>query len=139
MRTNLGMPLGLADLLDRPVAQGEIDLESGGVRRFGRETGSGEEALGEPVVPEVLVQTALTAGRQPALAPEPKDQPVRLQRAQEGERGGGRHSEALGDPVEGDPRPLRPPARHEPQGIDLAPGEPLERLHERSRAGRYIW
>ena len=101
------------------MAQRKVHLQGGRVSGPGREAGPREEALGQTVVAQVLVQTRLAATRDTALAPEPADQTDLLERSEMGKGRGGSDPEPLGDRIERDPSLAGRVPGDEPEGLEL--------------------
>ena len=135
MGADLRVAPGPADHLHRVVAQGEVDLERRRVGRVGREAGPREEALRHPVVTEILLETGQTPPGDLALAAEAGDQAELLERPEVGERRGSSYAEAPGDRVQRDAVSLAALSRDEAKGLELPPGQSLERLHDPGQPG----
>jgi len=99
---------------------------AGGVRG---ETDLREQALGDPVMPTVLLEHRGPSPRELALPPEPRDE-SELLKGPEVSKGGRRaHPKSGGDFLEAHPSGPALPRLDHPEGLDLAMGELLQRLH----------
>lgn len=133
MGTRGRVRLGPADLLDRAVRDGEIDLPSGGTRLRGREPEATEQALGDPVVSLVLDQRASAPVRQTTLAAIAFDQSKIFEGCRVTERRRCGEVERRRDPLERHSlfRRLVRPDRLE--GVELSASQFLQRLHSQSQ------
>lgn len=132
------MASGLADLLDRAVAQREVDLERGLMGRLGGEPRTGEEALRHAVVAEVLVEAELTPPGDEALPSEARDKAELLERTEMRERGGRLHAQASCDRVERDPARVGRAGRDQAKRLELPARQTLKRFHGGITTRRYL-
>ena len=128
------MPFGGAKLLDGVVRDREVDLSRRLAGGLGGKAKLTEEALRNAVVSLVLHQRAASPGGQPGLPPVPGDQAHLFQwgkiaqsrRRSDLQRRSGR--------FQGDSAIGCLAASNRTECVDLAPSEPLERLHDSGNA-----
>lgn len=128
------MLLGAADFVDRAVRNGQVDLVRGRARFLGSEPEISEQGLGHPMMTLVLLQGAGTPVREPTLAAEARDQPELFEGPQVGQGGGWSHPKPERDILEARPSGRALSSRDDPERLNLAMGELLQRLH----AGRKL-
>jgi hypothetical protein len=122
--------LGPANLVDRTVRDGEVDLVRRSARFLGPEPEVAEQRLGHAVVALVLQERSATSVGQPALAPEPRDESELLERPEMGQRRRGSDMEPHGDLFEARAAHLVLPRRDDTKSLDLTMGQLLQSLHE---------
>ncbi len=82
MGADCGMAFGCAELLDRTMRDGEVDLTGCLARLLGSQAKVAEQALGHSVVPLILYESASSLRRKAGFPSVPNDQAHLLERGE---------------------------------------------------------
>jgi len=121
--------LGAADLVDRTMRDGEVDLVRRRAGLLGTETKVTEQRLGHSVMPLILLERAAPPVGESALPTESRDQAELFQRAEVGERRRWPHMKPRRDLLEARPTQFVLAGSDDAQGLDLTMRQLLECLH----------